>query len=238
MRARPRDEVLGGIVVLGALVLLVLGMRALRQALGIEWSPESVREAIEGLGVWGPLALVLLLSTRTFLLIPSQVLLVAGGLCFGTWGGMLYGALGVTGSGLLIFGLTRWAGRDALLQRVPPRMRALLDAAGGRMGAAVVFLGTAYPVGPINAYPVGAALTGLRLPFFGVALGGGAAIRALTYAWFGSRLVEGGLLDLALAVCVLAAAIALPLLVPRVRRRVWTELRGDALSQSGGDSGR
>jgi uncharacterized membrane protein YdjX (TVP38/TMEM64 family) len=238
MGSRPREDVLRGALVVGVLLLLALGARALRQALGITWSPESVRTAIEGLGVWGPVILVLLLSVRTFVLIPSQVLLVAGGLCFGTWGGTLYGALGVTGSGLLLFGLTRWAGREALLQRVPPRMRVLLDTTGARMGAAVVLLGTGYPVGPINAYPVGAALTGLRLPLFGLALGGGSVLRALTYAWFGSRLVDGGWLDLVLAACALTAAILVPLLVPRVRRRVWSELRGEALSQPGGDSGR
>ncbi len=238
MRARSREEVLRGALAVGVLLLLAFGARAVRQTLDLTWSPDSIRTAIEDLGIWGPITLVALLSVRTFLLIPSQVLLVAGGLCFGTWGGALYGALGVTGSGLLLFGLTRWAGRDALLQRVPPRMRTLLDTAGARMGAAVVFLGTAYPVGPLNAYPVGAALTGLRLPFFGFALSGGAAIRALTYAWFGSRLVDGGLLDLALATCVLTAAVGLPLLVPGVRRRVWTGLRGGALSQPGGDPGR
>jgi len=238
MRVRPGEEVRRGALVLVGLVLLAFGARTLRQGLGIEWSPESLRGAIESLGVWGPVVLVLLLSARAFLLIPSQVLLVASGLCFGAWTGALYGALGVTGSGLLLFALTRWLGRDALLQRVPPRMRTLLDAGGARMGAVVVFLGTAYPVGPISAYPVGAALTGVRLPFFGLALGAGAAIRALTYAWFGSRLVDGGLLDLTLAACVMAAAVGLPLLVPRIRRRVWSELRGGALTQSGGESGR
>ena len=74
------------IALVGLIGLLALG-RVFASRLGIEWDPSSVRELVAGLGAWGPVLFVGLLTFRQILLIPSQILLVAGGLCFGIFQG-------------------------------------------------------------------------------------------------------------------------------------------------------
>jgi uncharacterized membrane protein YdjX (TVP38/TMEM64 family) len=157
MNPEVRSQFIG----LGALVLFFSGAYFARQQLGIEWSAQSVRDAVADFGLWGPLFFVMLIAFRAVLMVPSQILLIAAGLCFGTVLGTLYGALGITLSGVIAFQLVRWTGRDALRRRSPPQVQAALDGAGRTIGATFVALATGYPVGPITAWHAAAGLTGM-----------------------------------------------------------------------------
>src|SRR2546427_8173189 len=145
-------------IVLGVLVLIAV-FSALRRSLGIELEPESIRDAVERLGIWGPLAFVALVALRIPLGVPSALALIGGGLVFGSLEGTLYGAAGLLISALAVFLGARWAGREAVEARVPGRLRYLLDVVGSPLGALFIAVGTAYPRSPITAFPVVAGVT-------------------------------------------------------------------------------
>ncbi len=212
------------LTVLAAFGALIAMAAVARDSLGIEWNAESIRDAVRGYGVWGPLAFVGLMGFRYFLLVPSQFMLIAGGLVFGATAGTLYGALGLMVSGVTAFALARWVGRESVLANVPESMRWAFAAAGSRAGAAVVAVGTGWPVGPIGAFHAGAGLTAMSVPAFLLALAAGALVRAAVYAYFGSALIEGDrtLLIAGIALFGLAAA---PLVHPR--SRAWIKARLD-----------
>jgi uncharacterized membrane protein YdjX (TVP38/TMEM64 family) len=203
--------------ILAVCALALAAFAAARRGLGIDLDPESVRGAVEGLGVWGPLAFVGIMTFRVPLGVPSQLVLVGGGLLFGTVAGTLYGALGITLSAVLLFLGARWTGRAAIEARVPDRLRPLLDLSGSRVGAAFLVLGTGYPFGPITMYHFFAGLTGMTLPVFVVAVALGAAIRSATYTYFGSSLVVGDAAGLLQAVGLIALAALAPLALSRPR---------------------
>ena len=214
---------------LAALALLLGVAWFTRTRLGIGWDLDGLRQLVESLGVWGPAAFVALVTFRTVLFVPSQLALIAGGICFGTTGGTLYGALGLLASGLLVFTLTRWIGADALRSRVPAGVQRALAAAGSRGGAVLVAIGTGYPVGNVTGYHAAAALTPMRFDVFTAAVALGSLGRAWTYAFFGNAILERSTTELiALAVGVGLAAALLPLLHPRVR--AWARERLRALS--------
>ena len=83
-------------VLVVALVGLVVGGRLLRDRLGIEASVDGFQLWVADLGLIAPLLFLVLVVFRTFLALPSWLLLTAGGLVFGPWLGTLYGAVGVT----------------------------------------------------------------------------------------------------------------------------------------------
>ena len=206
-------------VVLGAVTLAVLVGAAhwARSAYGLEWNLASLRDVVKESGIWGPIVFILLLSLRPILVIPSQLLLISAGVCFGTFEGALYAALGITLGGVFAFALTHWMGRDAVLALMPSGLRSTLESGGRTAAPALLFLGTAYPVGPILWFAVGAALTGIALPSFVVALFAGSFIRATTYAFFGSSLVDAQLYQIVLGGLAIGAVALLPLLHPRIR---------------------
>ncbi|HKJ24509.1 MAG TPA: VTT domain-containing protein [Myxococcota bacterium] len=205
------------ILLVAVIVLIALG-RVFASRLGIEWNPTSVRELVAGLGRWGPVLFVGLMTFRQIILVPSQILLVAGGLCFGVGAGTLYGALGLVLSGTMLFLIARYAGKDALLARVPDELKPVIDAAGRRAGPALIALGTGYPVGPLSAYHAGAGVTTISLGSFMAAVALGGLVRGLVYTYFGSALVEGMGGTLLVAGALLTLAALLPLASPRARR--------------------
>ncbi len=221
MRSANGGPTLSLVLLLG----LVGGAFALRRALGIEWTAESVRAFVAGFGVLAPLLFIAMVGLRPLLLIPSQILLVAGGIAFGTALGTVYGTAGVFLSGLLAFGLARRWGREAVQARFPIRIQPVLEAVASRWGAALIGVGTAYPVGPVTAYHAGAGLTAMPLLVFGVALLLGAAARAALFTVFGAELAEGNLRGILLAAAGLLLAFALPLLHPGLRRRLTRLVR-------------
>jgi uncharacterized membrane protein YdjX (TVP38/TMEM64 family) len=209
-----------------AVALLVAagaGILAARSALGIEWNVGSVRGLVDRLGVWAPIGFVLLVAFRTPLLLPSQLVLTVGGLCFGALQGTLWGALGILLSGVFAFGVARWLGAEALRARVPAGLARTLRLGGTRGGAAFLAVATGYPVGPIALLHAAAALTGMGFASFLVAAATGSTLRAALYAYFGSSLLEGRWGHVGLAAVILGVCL-LPLLHPGVRAWVRRQL--------------
>ena len=204
------------ILVLGCATALA-GTLWARHALGIELDPRSLRDFVDRIGPAAPVALILLITFRSLLGVPSQLALIAAGLCFGTLAGTVYGALGLIASGLGTFLLARYAGREALQSRAPARLMPLLETVGDRLGAILVAVGTGYPVGFITGYHALAGVTPMRLGTFTIALAIGSSCRAATYTFFGNSLVTGGLAPVLQATAVIVAAMALPLLFPGSR---------------------
>jgi uncharacterized membrane protein YdjX (TVP38/TMEM64 family) len=202
-----------------AVVAVLVGVAVFAHTrLGITWDLDGLRSFVEGLGTWGPLAFVGIVTFRTVLFVPSQLALIAGGICFGTTGGTIYGAIGLLASGLIVFVLTRWLGAEAVRNRIPQAAQRALAAAGSRGGAVLVGIGTGYPVGNVTGYHAAAALTPMRYDVFTAAVALGSLLRAWTYAFFGNAILERSTGELvAIAVGVALAAALLPLLHPRVR---------------------
>ena len=191
----------------------------MRARTGIEWNVETAHRMVEETGFWAPGIFILLVALRLVILVPSQVMLTVGGVCFGFLWGTVYGAVGVILSGLLAFGLARLFGGDALRRRVSPGLQRVLDVASRRTGALVVTVGTAYPIGPLTGYHIGAGLTSMSLPLYLSALALGALVRASLFTFLGSRVAELGVRQ-AWPGFLILAVLCLPLLHPGVRRWV------------------
>ena len=200
---------------LALLTLFVVGGGLLRNALGIEWSSEGVRSMVVDAGVWAPILFTVLLVFRLFLVIPSVILLPAGGLLFGAFEGAIYGTIGLTISGLLNYGVVWWAGPEAIQARVSPRWKGVLEIARSRAGAGAIVVITAYPFGPITVAHLGAAAAGMSLLSYFFAVMTGSLVRSATFSFFGASLVESD--RLGWASLAMASALIIPLLIPRSR---------------------
>ncbi len=204
-------------VTASVIVALFVGFGLLRLHLGLQFSVESLRATVDGLGVWAPVAYVGFVAFRVPLGFPSQIVLLGGGLLFGTFEGTLYGAVGLTVSAVVLFLGSRWAGREVVEARIPERLRPLLDIASSRAGTAFIAVGTGYPFGPVTVYHISAGVTAMAFVGFAIAAAAGSTVRSATFTYFGSSLVSGQLDRVLLALFVLSIAIVLPLLFPRPR---------------------
>jgi len=207
-------------VVAACLVGLLVAGHALRSRLGIDFEldADGVRDLTMGLGPAAPLLFVFVVAARTLLWLPSPVVLLAAGLCFGTGLGAVVGGTGLMLSGVLLFGVARYAGRDTIERRVGRRGRKLLELASQRRGAIALALAAGHPLTPLSPLQASAGLTAMPLATFIPAALVGGTLRASTYAFFGDAMVELEGRQLALAVALVLGVVALPLALPSGRR--------------------
>jgi uncharacterized membrane protein YdjX (TVP38/TMEM64 family) len=210
------------IIVLLVLALLIAFGSQLRAQLGIDFDVESVRAFAEGLGPMGPLLFVGVVALRGFLALPSQVVLIAAGLCFGTALGAIVGGTGLMLSGLGIFFAARYAGRSEIEKRFGRRLGRLLDASGHRAGAAVLAIGSGYPISPLSPLHAAAGLTSMTVGLFVVAAFVGGLIRATIFAYFGNAMTEASLAPLLYVSLATAIVLAIPLTFPS--GRAWLRM--------------
>ena len=198
--------------------LFVAG-RAARGHLGIELSAESIQAVITGLGWKAPAIFVGLVTFRQFLLLPSALVLPAGGVIFGAGLGTLLGAAGIMISAAIKYAIARGLGREWLRPRFGAAVEAF-ERHARSTGPLLVGLATAHPAGPMAPSHWGAGFASVPVLSFAVAVAIGAPIRAFTYAFFGSSLLEFGSLRFWVATAVLAGAALAPLAHPGVRERL------------------
>jgi uncharacterized membrane protein YdjX (TVP38/TMEM64 family) len=201
------------VALLVAFAAIAWGLRGL---VPIEASADAVRGFVAGLGWWGPPAFIGLFAFRSVLVLPSVVLLAAGGICFGVLGGTVLGAAGLTCSAALKWAIAQLAGRDRLLAALPARLRQRLAVADARSSVGMLAVATAYPVGPAEMLHTAAILAGMRVVPFLLAVAGGSLVRAASFSLFGEALADGQ--GMIAAVAVLSAVAILPLFAPGVRR--------------------
>jgi uncharacterized membrane protein YdjX (TVP38/TMEM64 family) len=205
-----------GLVVF-VLAAFVVG-RAARANMGIEYSPDSVRAFVAGLGLKAPLIYLAMVTFRQFLFLPSLVVLTGGGLVFGAAIGGALGALGILFSAAFGFCTARFLGRDWVQRYLGAKYREF-EQRMERAGLAFVGLMTAHPMGVMTPFHWGAGLTAIPLLPFLAVIAATALVRGFAYAFFGATFLEpGGRVYVAMAVLGLVALA--PLVHPEVRRRI------------------
>lgn len=204
------------------LALLIGGAIALsqvaRDAIGIEASADSVQSWVSRFGWRAPAAFFGLVALRHLLLLPSSLILTAGGVCFGAGFGGLLGAAGIVVTAVFEFVLLRTVRPRWLLHRVRREAGVVSRLVRGGTPMAL-FLATAVPPLPMSAFQWAAAFTPISLPAFALILSMGAAIRAYALALLGSGLFAADSIRVAIGIVVLLGLIALALLYRALGKR-------------------
>ncbi|MGH0035277.1 MAG: TVP38/TMEM64 family protein [Myxococcota bacterium] len=198
-----------------ALVVLAVGVGVavgLRIRHGVDLDPAALRTWIESQGWRAPLVFVLAASLRIFLVLPSWVVMSAGGLLFGVIGGTVFGTVGFALGSVLVFGLARSLGRDAVEGRLSGGL-ARMDRYLKRRGARWLGFYTALPVSPLTPAHAAAGLSGMSIRSFSLGVVVGLVPRTGLFSYFGDTLASGdaGRITVALVVVAVAAVVGIRL---------------------------
>ena len=177
---------------------------------------EALRDWTVGLGWLGPATFVAFVTFRHFLLLPSTIVLILGGLAFGVLGGILWGSLGLVLCSLGQFLAARILGEEWVRSRLLNRHE-VFTARIRRLGPAPVFLSAAYPVGPMTPVNLAAGLVGLPTREFLLAVSAGAPVRAGICSALGTAILGWGPATLIQVGLGLFFLVSIPLLIPRFR---------------------
>jgi uncharacterized membrane protein YdjX (TVP38/TMEM64 family) len=156
------------LLLLGA-ALLVVAIPPVRHTLGHGLALLALgqlgqfQQYLQSLGAWAPAASIALMTAEALLVpVPVTIIMVANGLVFGLWPGMLVSLAGGLTGGLAAYAIARWLGR-ALVERIlpAPSLRAA-DRLMAKYGAWAVVLERWIPGVPGDPVSYASGLT--RMP--------------------------------------------------------------------------
>lgn len=199
----------------------------------------ALAEWVEGLGVWGPVAYVIVYTTLTVLLVPGALLTLAGGAIFGLGKGTLIvfvsAVLGSGGAFLVSRYLARSWVEGQLRSR--PRFEAV-DRAVAENGLKITFLLRLSPVFPFNFMNYALGLTRVSFRDYMIA-SIGMLPGTLLYVYYGrvigdvAALASGAAAErdagyYTVTLLGLAATVAVTAIVTRIARRALAEAEAEA----------
>jgi uncharacterized membrane protein YdjX (TVP38/TMEM64 family) len=119
---------------------------------------------IKDLGIYGPIAFILIYNLATLLFIPGSLLTVKGGVLFGLVWGSVYVLIAAILGATLAFLIGRYLSRDWIYQQMQkhPKFKAI-EQAVAREGCKIVFLTRLSPIFPFNLLNYAFGLTQVSL---------------------------------------------------------------------------
>lgn len=222
---RASDRGVRRFVIFLVVVTATGAVALLRAQRGLHFSPEALRDWVNGYGMWAPVVFAGAFVVRPLVFFPSTLLFLAGGLAFGAAWATLYAAIGGTGGAIVGFLIARALGRDFIETHIGIHIP---DAQRDHWGLGLVLLLNLIPVVPMTAINYGAGLSGMGLAPFTVAVIAGLTPRAFAYSYFGHSLLQIGSTQFRVALMLLAALVVLPLYL---RRHLTRRLARPAASE-------
>ena len=139
--------------------------------------------------VLGPLGFFIALLIQAVIApIPSELLLILGGVVFGTVVGGIIGSLGMFFGGIIAFTISKKGGRPIVLKLVGEKTIAFADRWFERWGGWGVLIGRFLPFIPFDGVSYGAGLTKIKFRDFIIASTLGGIPRSFFYAWVGEQI--------------------------------------------------
>ena len=134
-----------------SIVLIIAALLLIVRSLPIGHVMEAMKGWIGGLGVWGPVVLVLSYILATVLFVPGTILTMAAGAMFGLEVGMVTVSIGSTLGASLAFLISRYVARDKIAVMAGRNRRfAAIDQAIDEGGWKIVALVRLSPVTPFS----------------------------------------------------------------------------------------
>lgn len=172
------------------IILFGVGTSYIAMRQGMRLTPESFKELVLSLGIWGPVIYTATFIVRPIFLIPSIALFIAGGLAFGPVIGPLYASAGAAMGGTVGFWIARKMGHDFVMSKLKLGSGAIIEST--KFSFSAVFILSLIPVMPVTVINYGSGLSTMKFKNYILAHVLGMTPRAFAFGFFGSSLLEIG----------------------------------------------
>ena len=209
---------LAGIFMLLALIAVYVALEK-TGTLGTMLDGPALRESIERLGIWGPLAIVALMMLAVLVSpIPSAPIAMAAGAAYGHAWGRLYIVTGAEAGALAAFGIARMLGHAMLYRWFGERLSAGLIGSQNVL-TGIVFVSRLLPFVSFDLVSYAAGLTLLSVWRFALATLAGVIPAGVLLAHFGQEMTNGEADRFMYTALALGLVTAVPLAVKLLRDR-------------------
>ncbi|TXC92948.1 TVP38/TMEM64 family protein [Metabacillus litoralis] len=195
---------------IGLLIIFIPTFYYLNQHV-IDFSPEIIKQWILSIGVLAPIIYIGLYSVRPFILFPSSVLSLAGGLAFGPFYGTLLTIIGATIGAYFAFLLSRKVGGRWIEKKSGARIEKVKNLLE-KNGFVSVLLVRLLPIFPFDLVSYAAGLSKVRTSHFVLATIVGIIPGTFAYNFLGASATSNNLLTIIMAITLFLLVMVTPAL--------------------------
>jgi uncharacterized membrane protein YdjX (TVP38/TMEM64 family) len=189
-------------------------------ALEVILDGEALRAWIATLGLWGPLAIIALMTLAILASpIPSAPIALAAGALYGHAWGTIYVLVGAEVGALAAYGAARLVGHEVMRRWFGDRLSmGLLGSQNALMG--IVFVSRLLPFISFDLVSYAAGLTVLSFWRFAIATFAGIIPASFLLAHFGGEMASGETQRIMISVLALGAITLVPMAIKLLRDRM------------------
>jgi uncharacterized membrane protein YdjX (TVP38/TMEM64 family) len=185
-----------------------------------KFSSSSMRDYILSFGIWAPVIFILLHLLQTIIApIPGFVLVIAGGLIWGTFGGGMLSLFGVFIGSILCFYISRYIGRPFVEKLVKEEDLEMTDTFFQKYGFLAIFVLRLIPLMAFDVVSYGAGLTKMDFKKYALATFVGMIPGSFLYSYIGFTVTEDPLLFFALSAAVLISFFVMGIVAKRIKEK-------------------
>jgi uncharacterized membrane protein YdjX (TVP38/TMEM64 family) len=213
-------------------IALVLALAALywwlwrAGALEILGDEQALRQQVERLGFWGPLAIIAMMTGAIVLSpIPSGPIALVAGAVYGPFLGTVYVVAGSEAGAIIAFWIARGFGYEVVRRwsRVEPLLERLRRASSQNWLMAIVFASRLVPFISFDAVSYAAGLTPLGFWRFALATFVGVVPISFLLAYFGDEFITAGPARMMVITILVGGITLVPILLRLLWKRYWKD---------------
>lgn len=202
------------LIILVAIAVFLLNKYNFLKGLG----PNEIKEYIQGKGAMAPIIYVVILTLLPLLLFPDSVLVIAGGMVFGLWEGVVLTSIGSLLGGIIAFLISRVLG-NGVVKKLIKRDIVMFDNKGNQSAFFLILILRLIPLFPFKVVSYSAGLTDMKLRDFSLATVIGSLPGIIVYTNLGDKTTKLGTTDFYISIVLVVLLFAASLIFKRVLQR-------------------
>lgn len=212
-----------------AVILIIVTVAILINRFNIfqVYGPNEIREYILSTGPFAPAIYVILLSFLPLILFPDSVIVIAGGMVFGLYGGTILTSIGSLLGGLIAFLISRKLGQE-VVRKLAKRDLVIFDKNNKWGGFFIILIMRLVPLFPFKIVSYSAGLSGIKLRDFALATVIGSLPGIIVYTNLGDKTNQVGSRGFYQAIIFLIALFVVSFILKRKFEKKEEE-KGDDL---------
>jgi uncharacterized membrane protein YdjX (TVP38/TMEM64 family) len=213
-----RASITKPLIFLGMLLVIIPVVRLLHLQDYLE--EQYLRQMVASFGIWGPIVYLTIWTLAPSLLLPGLPIMLAGGVLFGPFWGVVYVTLGATTGASLAFLVARYLAREWVAHKLSCTKLKFLDDKVAQHGWKIVAFTRLVPVFPYFLVNYAFGLTRISLAAFALATFFAMIPLTIAFVYFASHILDLLKGDISPGVIVGVILVALISLIPFIYRRI------------------
>ncbi|WP_416198984.1 MAG: TVP38/TMEM64 family membrane protein [Sporanaerobacter sp.] len=180
-----------------------------------KYGPNEIKDYIQSFGVWAPLIYIGILSILPLLLFPDSVLVIAGGMIFGLFKGIILTSIGSLIGATIAFYLARALGQQAIKKIIKKDLVIFKD--NSKMnGFFLILMLRLIPLFPFKVVSYSAGLSDVKYKDFCMATIIGSLPGILVYTNLGDKTTVFGSKDFYMAIGLLVVLFVISFILKKI----------------------